>query len=167
MKKILMSLATVGALSALITGASFALFTAQAENQNNTFTAGTVKLGEVTTFDCGIETDNLAPGDSGTCEVSVTYSGSLEAFIGVEHSASGALFKGSTPMTYTINGSGDSGTILLGKAKDGDPTTATVAYTFPLEAGNSYQGKSGTISLKFKAVQVRNNEEDGKPKSWN
>lgn len=168
MKRILLSLATVGALSALITGATFALFTAESENLNNTFTAGTVKFGEDFETSCDLSASNIAPGDSGTCTYEIAYVGSLEAFVGVEHSASGDLFAGKHPMTYTINGSSDSGIILLGTANSGDTVSADVEWSFPLAAGNEYQGKSGSITLKFKAVQVRNNDDgSGNPSSWN
>lgn len=171
MKKILMSLATVGALSALITGASFALFTAQTENINNTFSAGTVTLGNVALGSCDIgDPNNLAPGDSGSCTVNVTYSGSLEAFIGVQFSTEGALFEGSHPVTVSLSGGvGDhNGYYLLGKYDDGETASVTADWSFPLAAGNEYQGASGTVNLKFVAVQARNNTDaDGKPISWN
>ncbi|BAD40166.1 TasA family protein [Symbiobacterium thermophilum] len=168
MKRILLSLATVGALSALVTGATFALFTASTENTNNTFTAGTVRFGKDFNASCDLSADNIAPGDSGSCSYTITYVGSLEAFVGVEHSVSGDLFSGDNPMTYTVNGKSDSGTILLGKASNGDTVTADVQWSFPLAAGDEYEGKSGTISLTFKAVQVRNNEDaSGNPISWN
>lgn len=172
MKRILLSLATVGALSALITGATFALFTASTENENNTFTAGTVRLGEVTGFTCDVSTDNLAPGDSGECTVSVTYSGSLDAWIGVDYSVDGDLFAGRDPMLVSFDGGYDfEGAYVLGKYSDGESATVTVEYHFPITAGNEYQGASGDIELSFKAVQARNNTKtvDGKegPISWN
>lgn len=172
MKRILLSLATVGALSALITGASFALFTASTENENNTFTAGTVQLGEVTGFTCDVDADNLAPGDEGECTVSVTYSGSLDAWIGVEYLVEGELFEGEDPMQVSFDGGYDfEGTYVLGKFADGEDATVTVKYVFPITAGDEYQGASGEIELSFKAVQARNNTKtvDGKegPISWN
>lgn len=171
MKKILVSLATVGALSALVTGASFALFTAEAVNENNTFSAGTVTFDNMTGFTCDINTDttNMAPGDSGTCNVSVTYSGSLDAWVGVSYEAVGDLFMGATPMTVAVNGTWDGSFYVLGQMTDGDTATATITYNFPLAADNSYQGASGAIDLTFKAVQARNNTNgtnDG-PISWN
>jgi len=172
MKKILMSLATVGALSALITGASFALFTAQTENQNNTFTAGTVRLGSVTGFTCGVNANNMAPGDSGSCTVKVTYTGSLEAWIGVDYEAEGDLFEGDNPMTISLsggNGATVDGIYVLGKYSDGQEATVTVSYDFPAEAGNAYQEAEGEIELSFVAVQARNNTNDAGngPISWN
>ncbi|MEW8979224.1 MAG: TasA family protein [Symbiobacterium sp.] len=170
MKKIALSLATVGALSALITGASFALFTAESDNVNNTLSAGTVELGEVTSFSCGVSTDNLAPGDSGSCTVSVTYVGSLEAFIGVEYEVDGELFDGDNPLAISLSGGNEvDGHYVLGKFSDGQTATVTVNYQFPIEAGNEYQGAEGEIDLFFKAVQARNNTKpDGSgPSSWN
>jgi len=175
MKRILLSLATVGALSALITGATFALFTAQTENLNNTFSAGTVSLGNVALGACDIgDPDNLAPGDSGSCTVEVTYSGSLEAFIGVQFSTEGALFGGLHPVSVSLTGGegNHKGYYLLGKYDDGDKAEVTVDWSFPIDAGNDYQGASGTVNLKFVAVQARNNTETAPggfeaPISWN
>lgn len=170
MKKILMSLATVGALSALVTGASFALFTAQTENQNNTFTAGTVTLGSVTPFSCGVSTNNMAPGDSGACTVSVVYEGSLDAWIGVDFETDGALFQGANPMTVNFGTYEEvGGKYVLGEYSDGGTATVTVNYSFPLAAGNEYQGASGSIDLTFHAVQARNNTNAAGtgPNAWN
>lgn len=171
MKKILMSLATVGALSALVTGASFALFTASTTNENNTFSAGTVTLGDLVPFSCGVnDTGNMAPGDSGSCTVSVEYTGSLDAWIGVDFTTSGVLFGGANPMTvdfgtYNLVG----GKYVLGEYSDGEDATVTVNYNFPLAAGNEYQGESGSIDLMFHAVQSKNNTNGTStgPNAWN
>lgn len=176
MKRILLSLATVGALSALITGATFALFSDEAKNEGNTFAAGTVELGEVTTVDCNIGAENLAPGDEGSCDVKITYSGSLEAWIGVKYETHGALFQGAHPLQISLSGGTDveiNGFTVLGKVTDGENAEVTVSYKFPREADNSYRGAEGTVSLTFTAVQAKNNtkiDEDGNevgPESWN
>lgn len=168
-KRLLASVATTAALSALIAGATFALFTDTAENSGNTFTAGTVSLGELTPFTCDIsDVDNLAPGDSGQCTVSVQYRGSLDAFVGVDVEASGALFEGDTPIVYQISAPKVDGTYVLGEFSNGEDATVTIDWTFPLEAGNEYQGATGQIDLTFKAVQSRNNGSgNGAPNSWN
>lgn len=167
MKRILLSLATVGVLSALITGSTLALFTADPKSQSNTFSAGTVTLGSIAVAEC--DAKNLAPGDSHTCTVEVKYTGSLEAFIGVQVSKSGDLFAGSKPATVELSGGQDwhKGYYLLGKYADNGKASVTATVRFPAEAGNGYQGAKGTVTLTFVAVQAKNNEQNGKPKSWN
>lgn len=168
-KRVALSLAAVSALSILVTGASFALFTAQTQNVNNTFSAGTVTLGSVTAFSCGVSTDNMAPGDNGSCDVSVTYTGSLDAWIGYTASGSGDLFSGSTPMSITYSGAQDGSYYIIGKKSSGETATASIGYNFPLAAGNEYQGKNGAINLSFHAVQAKNNTkaDNSGPNAWN
>lgn len=168
-KRVALSLAAVSALSILVTGASFALFSAQTQNVNNTFTAGTVTLGSVTPFTCNVATDNMAPGDSGSCNVSVTYTGSLAAWIGVDYSTSGDLFTGANPMTASFGSYPNiAGKYVLGQKNNGESADVTVNYNFPLAAGNEYQGKSGQINLQFHAVQARNNTNstNNGPNAW-
>lgn len=169
-KKVALSLATVSALSVLVTGASFALFTANTTNQNNTFSAGTVTLGQVTPFSCGVSTSNMAPGDSGSCTVSVSYTGSLDAWVGVDFTTSGALFGGANPMIVNFGAYPQIlGKYVLGEFTNGDPASVTVNYSFPLAAGNEYQGESGNINLSFHAVQSKNNTNaaNNGPNAWN
>lgn len=167
-RRLLASVATTAALSALITGATFALFSDTAENKGNTFTAGTVKLGDTSKFTCSLDASNIAPGDSGECTVTVKYYGSLDAFIGVDVTASGALFEGANPITYTVSGTEVNGTYVLGEFSNGEKATAAINWTFPKEAGNEYQGATGQIDVVFKAVQSRNNGSGtGAPESWN
>ncbi|HEY3363725.1 MAG TPA: TasA family protein [Symbiobacteriaceae bacterium] len=177
-KRMALSLLAVGVTSLIVTAATFALFTAQTTNQNNTFTAGTVTLGSPTPFTCmvnaGGNTNNLAPGDSGACTVSVTYTGSLDAWLGVDVASSGDLFtldanhamitavkSGATTLTPDMTGR-----YVLGQYSNGQTASAEIDYSFPLAAGNNYQGKSGQISLSFHAVQSRNNTTGSGPTSW-
>lgn len=168
-KRAALSLAAVSALSILVTGASFALFTAQTQNVNNTFSAGTVTLGTVTPFSCAVSTQNMAPGDNGSCDVSVTYTGSLDAWIGYSASGSGDLFAGATPMQISHSAANDGTYYVIGKKSNGQSATASIGYNFPLGAGNEYQNKTGQINLSFHAVQAKNNTNgtNSGPTSWN
>jgi hypothetical protein len=92
----------VGAVASLATGASLALFSANASpGQPNSFAAGTVTLGTSSTGYVTCNETNMAPGDSSagyvgasvtttgnridpTCDSSANYTGSLNAYIGVE-----------------------------------------------------------------------------------
>lgn len=91
-KRLALSLVAAGAVTVLVGGASFALFSSSAQSQNNTFAAGTVKLKEGTSTVCTVE--NIAPGDGtftssqlGTtadhepCTYDLVYSGSLSAWV--------------------------------------------------------------------------------------
>lgn len=162
-KRVALSLLTVGVISAVVTAGTYALFSASTTNLNNTFTAGTVTLGSTTPFACTVHAGGLAPGDTGACNVSVTYTGSLDAWLGVDVSGSGDLFSGATPLAITGIKSGATplsqvaGKYVIGQRSTGQGAAVTIEYSFPLAADNSYQGKSGDINLMFHAVQSRNN----------
>lgn len=168
-RRLIASVTTTAALSALITGATFSLFTDSAANNSNTFTAGTVRLGDVSTFTCGIDADNIAPGDSGACNISVTYEGSLDAWLGLTATTSGALFAGDHPLSVALPGTEADGVYVINHVSNGDTEEITIEWSFPLEAGNEYQGATGEINLNIQAVQSKNNtKDDGSgPISWN
>ena len=147
----------VGAIAALAVGASFALFTSTANGPSQTFTAGTVRLNTTATGTCtGIS--NLEPGDSGTCAFTVTYAGSLDAYIGarVVSASEGSLL--GSELQFALNDHPTNGTtpVLIGSGRD-RTYTATLAYRLPSGAGNTYQGLSTTLSVVFYAVQCSNN----------
>ncbi|HLN63877.1 MAG TPA: TasA family protein [Symbiobacteriaceae bacterium] len=169
-KRLALSLLTVGAVAGMVAGGTFALFSDTAENNSNTFTAGTVTLGEPAALACPIQAGGLAPGDDGSCTISVQYTGSLDAWVGFDYAGSGALFDGANPITidnpsYVDNG----GKQVVGKLPTNETANVTLNYHFPAAAGNEYQGAAGTITVNFYAVQARNNTNatnDG-PNSWN
>ena len=77
----LMTLA-VGTVGAVVAMASFALFTSAATPQSDTFASGTVIIGQDSpALHCVVQ--NIEPGDSGTCTYKLTYSGSLNAWVGL------------------------------------------------------------------------------------
>lgn len=165
-RKLGMAFATTALGALLVAGGSFALFTDTATNAENTFTAGTVSL-EAGSSVISPEQfiSNLAPGDSGTIEVTVENTGSLDAWVRVNEENSvleGELFDGDHPLEIHFD---EVGYVLLGS---GESTSITVNYSFPLEAGNEYQGASGIFALSFDAVQARNNTNDDStgPNSW-
>ncbi len=172
-KHLFRSLLTVAVITLLVSGASFALFTATTSNASNTFTAGTVTFYQPES--AFIDIENLAPGDTGTAgTLAVTYTGSLDAWLGLDSATSGAIFGGATPLEVTIS---DGANTYLGNAADqvvglfhtGDSVTFTTSYSMPLAADNSYQSATGSVSLLVHAVQAKNNtnsENDG-PISWN
>jgi predicted ribosomally synthesized peptide with SipW-like signal peptide len=173
-KKIALSLMAIALVSSLVGMATFALFTATASNTSNTFTAGTVSLGAPNVT--GAVIDPMAPGDSGTLTYSIQYTGNLDAFLGIKRTLSGDLASGATPLAVTasafeVNGApvvaaSDRGYDVV-KVSNGSVVTMTLNYALPLDADNSYQGKTATLTVEAKAVQQRNNDAGDHPNSWN
>jgi hypothetical protein len=89
-KRLALLVGGVSAAAGLLGAASFALFTSAANTQTDSFAAGTVilasgdKPGEANNAFCtptGAQFQNLEPGDSGTCTYTLTYYGSLNAWV--------------------------------------------------------------------------------------
>lgn len=160
---------------AAISGGTFALFTAEASNTGNTFTAGTVVISDATGGAALSTTSfisNLAPGDNETATLSVTNNGNLDAWVAIDSATNnnngiandniGDLFEGANPLTISY----DTAPVRLAP---GATATFNVGYSFPLAAGNEYQGDTGEVTFNVKAVQARNNTlADGSgPIAWN
>ncbi|MBF7083260.1 hypothetical protein IT084_09765 [Desulfallas sp. Bu1-1] len=159
-KRLMLSLMTVALVALLASGATFALFTADTSNVDNTFTAGTVTLDEpATTL---IDINNIAPGDSGSFTYEVAYTGNLEAWLGLDTVLNGDLASGATPLDVTIsdgtnNYSSNASDQVLGRFSQDDTVSLDIDWSLPLEADNDYQGASAQLSLSVKAVQAKNN----------
>jgi spore coat-associated protein N len=169
-KKMGAALLTTAMGAALIGGGTFAIFTDDATNTNNTFTAGTLKIdveGE-TAFTGTIA--NLAPGDSGSQTFDVANRGSLELRYDVAQaleSGAGTLVLGDATkdLNFKIERSTDGGTVWT-EVTPGDtnfvlaPASVDkykVTYTLPKAADNPYQAGSSDFQLTFDAEQTRNN----------
>lgn len=155
-----LSIVSVVLVAGLISGATFALFTAQTGNQSNTFTAGTLSLSSVTpqgqVFTAGMPVDGLAPGDKGTGILTVKNEGSLDAWVNIVTplTGTGDLFGGSTPLVVTEA----NGTKLI---PAGQSRTFVLNWELPLAAGDSYQGKEGVITINVNGVQAKHNPAGG------
>jgi len=160
--KLALSFATIGLVSSLVGGATFAIFTDSATNDNNTFTAGTVdismdKPNGTKYFNIG----NIAPGDDGSAPVTVTNDGSLELRYDLDDTLTGDLAAGANGLTVTIKDAAgnvitpgtDNNRVLAAGASE----TLTVEWELPLAADNQYQGDSATYGLTVNAEQTRNN----------
>ncbi len=169
-KRIALSLATIGVVGALTAATSFALFSAQTDNTANTFAAGSVSLtGPQAGYTCDI--GNIAPGDSvaNACAFQVTYTGSLDAWIGLSTSESGPIFTNAgadtTPLAVSITDSNNAkfdpnaANQVVAEATGGSQwqDTFNISYSMPLAAGNDYQNETGTVDLMVEAVQAANN----------
>lgn len=155
-----MSLMMVFLVAALVGGATFAIFTDSATNENNTFAAGTLdisldKLNGTKYFDIA----NIAPGDSGSANVTVSNVGSLELRYDIAQTLTGDIASGTNGLVVTIKKDGtvivpgDNNRVLAAGANE----VLTVEWTLPLAAGNEYQGKSATLGLTVNAEQTKNN----------
>lgn len=172
-KKISLSLLVIAVLSIMVSSASLALFTATTSNIDNSFASGDVTLDEST--GTAIQVNNIAPGDSGSGTYSVTYVGSLDAWLGVDIASSGGLFTcdGANSLqvsisdganSYALNGANQ----VVGLFDDGDDVTLTTSWSLPLAADDDCENQTASISLEFHAVQARNNTNatNNGPNSW-
>lgn len=177
-KRFMLSLMTVALVALLASGATFALFTDTTSNNSNTFSAGTVTLDDPVFTIADIT--GLAPGDTGSEEWTVSYSGSLDAYLGLDTKLSGDLATPNHTGSDGILANGDCLTVtitdnkthnasnaydnnadnqLVGKFSQNDTVTFTVEWELPLGANNGYQGDSATLEMLVHAVQADNNSE--------
>jgi len=78
------ALAATGAVATLVAGSTFGFFSATTPTVTNTVTAGTVTLAQSAQTSCTIT--KVQPGDSGSCQFTVTYNGTVSdgAYLGVD-----------------------------------------------------------------------------------
>jgi spore coat-associated protein N len=173
-KRISLSLLAIAMVSLVVSASSFALFSAQSSNVDNTFTAGTVTLANEA--DMLVDVSNIAPGDSGTAGTyAITYSGSLDAWIGIDASRSGDLFSCDGGGNFAVTLTDQDGNTYSTNAKNqvvgvystGEVLTLTANYALDLAAGNDCQGDGAQVAFHVKAVQFRNNDGGTGPISWN
>lgn len=180
--KLAMGLVASATGAAMMAGGTFALFSATAQNTGNTFTAGTVNVdasnsGSPAFTSTSYNFANMAPGDSGSVQLTVNNTGSLGEWVQISSiSTSGNLFDATNTATDTVNSmtqtANDEPLSLTANADlssgqggyyipAGGSTTITVDYSFPLQADNFYQGQTGTATLNVEAVQADNNTKGG------
>jgi predicted ribosomally synthesized peptide with SipW-like signal peptide len=143
--------------TALVVGTTLAIFTDEAENVGNVFTAGTVDItaGETTLLPVALAA-NMAPGDTVTGSFVVTNVGTLELRFDVSMDATGVLFEevdpGDTPAEVTLDAYYQD--VVLGPE---DEATVEFSVHLPITADNSYQGTTGTVNFTIEAEQTANN----------
>lgn len=164
-KTIAMAMATTALGATLIAGGSFAIFTSSVQNTGNTFAAGTLKIGLDKEDIDGTPAKyftltNWAPGDSDIQPVVVTNKGTLELRYDLALAVGGDLGGGTHPVTIKAYSDAAGTTALTVTDRVlavGASETIYVKVEFPKDAGNEYQGKSGTASIKVDAEQTKNN----------
>lgn len=170
-------------IAALATTGTLALFTAATQTQANSFTAGTVSLDEPSIT--WSEITDMAPGDTGSTTYAITYTGTLEAWVGLLPKVSGELYTcdggrliltlsdaDDSSITYTWNGEEPlvirSGPETATPLTEGTTKRFTVAWTLELGASNDCQEKSALVELMAVAVQAEHNTNDTNdgPVTW-
>jgi spore coat-associated protein N len=173
-KKLGLALGGTALAATLIGGGTFALFTDNVSNANNTFATGNFSItnnDSTTVTVTDVLNGVMAPGDSVEKTYTIQNDGDYDAWVKINPDASistGDLFGGTTPISVTLDE--DVEYIPAGGTK-----TFTVKYQLPLTAGNSYQNKTGSYTVNFQAVQYKNNGDangnrvldDGETVDWN
>ena len=131
---------SLAAVAALITGATYGFFKTTSSAQSNTFTAGTVTLGQPALSTCSVT--GLAPGDASTgwtpagsfaeCSFTVTYGGSVPAYLALDVSIAGTTLgvdpTGALAGRYLYDSSGNGLQVLI-KDDQGTPVTYMTGTT--------------------------------------
>ncbi|KUO96048.1 TasA family protein [Ferroacidibacillus organovorans] len=177
--KVALAMASSAVGAAMLAGGSFALFTSNATNTGNTFAAGTVIVdatngGQPAFTSTSYNFQNMAPGDSGTVNLTVKNTGTLSEWVVIPSSGiatSGAIFASSGTNSVTETSANNMPLVLKPNANmtagssgyllaPGSSTTIAINYSLPLDANNFYQGQTGTATITVEAVQARNNSVD-------
>ncbi len=180
--RILVSLLTMALAVTVVTGGAYALFSAQATNEGNTFGSGTLSLvinPNASPFPTPVFTvANAAPGDVFDQAIELKNTGTINASVvktllpvlsGNSELASVLTIKyyddvGSVPGAFDgtdvvlgsahLDDAGWNGFTLPGiSITSGGSRTIRALLTFDSTADNSYQTKSMTFSLGFQANQ--------------
>ncbi|GLV13115.1 hypothetical protein Heshes_07990 [Alicyclobacillus hesperidum] len=158
--KLAMAMATSAAGAAMIAGGSFAMFTAQASNTGNTFTAGNLNLNLSkwqTAQSTSLSFTQMAPGDQGQDSFTVSNTGNLDEYVGLStvEQANGSAPNIFVNQTASDNaGSTDNNPLTLTVSVYSGTTTsgsALAQYTVPV-GGDT--GNTPAISWKLPANQT-------------
>lgn len=172
---------TLGVLAGVLAAAGIAIgsgaaFTATAANPNNTFTAGTLSIGNTPGIAL-FTANNLRPGDVTTGTVDIENTGSLSGAFTLSRTAltnSDATYKMSEKLNVLVEDCGDfsagvpactagdpdiytgtldamNGTYALGNYASADQHRYKFTVTFDSSADNDYQGDDATATFKWDA----------------
>ena len=174
-------LASLGFVSVLVVTSSRAAFVDTTDNATNTFSAGDVVLDDDDAGSVLFNVANMAPGDSRTRCIAVSYTGSLTSDVHLYGTVGGSgladyldvdvaigtggtfascagFTASSTLFTGTLTDFGathtDYATGLGGMNGATDPTTRTYRITVTLQDDNAAQAKSATTGFTWEAQNV-------------
>lgn len=173
--------ASLGFVSVLVVSSSRAAFVDTTDNATNTFSAGDVVLNDDDTGSVLFNVANLAPGDSRTRCIAVTYTGSLTADVhlygtvggnglaqyldldidvgsGGDFASCTGFVSSSTLFNGTLAAFGGANTNFVnglgGFTGATNPTTRTYRVTVTLQDDNAAQGLSATAGFTWEAQNV-------------
>ena len=150
-------LTMIGAL--LIGGATMAWFTSEDTNTDNSFAAGTfeISLDKDDQVEKYFNIENTFPGDEGSANIVVINEGSLPMDYSFTLATRGELFAGEFPVQIKINDIAGNQITDLGaerRLKPGQSEEFVIFYLMPKEAGNDYQGATGSLDIKVTGNQI-------------
>jgi len=144
-KKTLIGIAIALLLVLITVSVGYGLFSAVAKSKENRLQSGKVAVelsGEPVTL------NNIQPGDRGEVFFEIKNTGTLPVVYTVNFETSGKLFEGNSAVVLFG---------FEGKYLDvGETQHIPISWYFPEEAGDSYQGASGTFVVVVNAQQATN-----------
>jgi predicted ribosomally synthesized peptide with SipW-like signal peptide len=142
----------------VIGGATVAWFTGDAENTNNNFQSGTLKIKlDREQGNYYFDIHNIAPGDQGRQAIVISNTGSLDLVYQVSYTITGVLAEGEHPLECQLLNSSDEriDLDLERRLASGQQEPVTITWKMPEEAGNEYQGGTARFDLVVSATQVK------------
>lgn len=154
-KRLMVSIMMIALVAALVGGATFALFTDTAVNENNTFAAGTVDIN--TNPNPVFNVPNMAPGDVVTGTVNVVNAGTLDLKYNFVNAFGGDLAPVLSIVSIKDAAGADVDPAAFRPMASGTSEPLSITVKMDLAAGNWYQAKTGTLTMTFNAEQLANN----------
>ncbi len=154
-RKFLTAILVIGLVATLAGAGMYAVFTDAATSTGNTFKAGTLDIGlETKSWSAGF--DNMKPGDTVTFTITVRNDGTLPLEYTITTVLTGELITlGSNPCYVSarrVDTAAYSPPESLSVEGGGDwKDIVEIDITMPSAAGNTYQGKSGLLTVTFDA----------------
>jgi predicted ribosomally synthesized peptide with SipW-like signal peptide len=148
MKKILLGVMLIVAMAAIGVSLTTALFSDTETSEGNLFTAGTLEISAGTASWTGtIDETNMKPCDTVTLTLTIENVGSLPLDYEVTAEITGdIMLSGTNDPTATV-------TPESGSLDPGETADIEVEVELPCDAGNEYQGLSGTLTVTVNAEQ--------------
>jgi Camelysin metallo-endopeptidase len=169
-RKILLTLAIVGAAGALASVGVFSAFSSTTSNSGNDFAAGTVTIGDNDSDGAAYDVSNAKPGDYEERCVKVTYSGSLASTVKLYRSG----FTGGTGLDDYVDlavtkGTGNQGdcsdfsgstSVYSGELK-AFPATYGAGLSLTNGSGNAAWSQNDAVTYRIRATLQDDNAAQG------
>jgi predicted ribosomally synthesized peptide with SipW-like signal peptide len=169
-RKILMTLAIVGAAGALASVGVFSAFSSTTSNSGNEFAAGTVTIGDNDSGNAAYDVSNGKPGSTDERCIKVTYSGSLTSTVTLYRSA----FTGGTGLDDYVDlavtkGTGDQAdcsdfsgsTSVYAGELDAFPSNFGSGLSLTNGAGNAAWSQNDAVTYRVRATLQDDNAAQG------